>query len=150
MTHTTLRTTPCWMHGRDVILFPEARQAERERGCPRHYAVRVTRSRVRFIFDALFLPPDIEAALERFYRDYLAWWIARGNAARRRLPSDGFAVFPPHDFVMVTVLREHGEWWLGLFRAILPFSYNPWRLAREADAWAARQLQAIEASGDAS
>jgi len=146
----TLRTTPRGMHGRDVILFPEARQAERERGCPRHYAVRVTRLRVCFTFDALFLPPDIELALDRLYRDYLAWWIAKSNPARRRVPSYGLVVFPPHDFVMVTVLREHAEWWVGLFRAILPLSYNPWRLEREAKAWAVRQLQAIAAGGDSS
>ncbi len=91
MGHETLRTTPRWMHGRDVTLFPEARQAERERGCPRHYAIRVTRSRVCFTFDALFLPPDIEAALDGFYRDYLTWWLAKDNPARQRT-----LVWPSH------------------------------------------------------
>jgi hypothetical protein len=86
MVDETLRTTRLSMHGRDITLFPEAQRAEGERRCPRHYAIQVTRSRVCFTFDALFLPPDIEAALERLYRDYLAWWIAKGNPARRHLP----------------------------------------------------------------
>jgi hypothetical protein len=65
MVDETLRTTRRSMHGRDMILFPEAQRAEGELGCPRHYAIRVTRARVCFTFDALFLPPDTEAALDR-------------------------------------------------------------------------------------
>jgi len=111
------------MHGRDVTLFPEAREAERERRYPQQYAVRVTRYWVCFTFDALFLPPDIEDALDRLYRDYLDWWLAKDNPERRRFPSRDILVSRPHDFVMVTVLREHAEWWLGLFRAILRSSH---------------------------
>lgn len=40
MGHETRCTTPRRMHGREVTLFPEAQQAQRERGCPRHYAFR--------------------------------------------------------------------------------------------------------------
>jgi hypothetical protein len=128
MAQPTLRMTPRWMYGRDVTLFPEAQQAQREHGCPRHYSVWVTCSRVRFTFDMLFLPPDIEAKLHHLYSDYVEWWLAKGNLARRRFPSDSLPVSRPQDGVTVTVLREHGEWWLGLFRAILPFGYSPWRL----------------------
>jgi len=94
----------------------------------------VTRSRVRFTFDMLFLPPDIEAELQHLYRGYLEWWLAKGNPARRRFPSDGLPISRPHDGVMVTVLREHGEWWLGLFRAILLFSNTRAGAGREAEA----------------
>jgi hypothetical protein len=111
------------MHGRDGTLFPEARQAESNGDAPSATSSGDPAPGLLHVY-ALFLPPDIDAALDRLHRDYIAWWIAKDNPAWRRFPSREIAVCPSHDFVRVTVLREHADWWRGLFRAILPLSYS--------------------------
>jgi hypothetical protein len=92
------------MHGRDGTLFPEARQAESNGDAPSATSSGDPAPGLLHVH-ALFLPPDIDAALDRLHRDYIAWWIAKDNPAWRRFPSRGIAVCPSHDFVRVTVLR---------------------------------------------
>jgi hypothetical protein len=132
--------------GRDAL--PRSSAGREQRGCPQRYVIRDPAPGLLHVH-TLFLPPDIDAALDRLHRDYIAWWIAKDNPAWRRFPSRGIAVCPSHDFVRVTVLREHADWCRGLFGPILPLSYSPWRLRTEAEAWAVRQLQAIVVGGDA-
>jgi hypothetical protein len=55
------------------------------------------------------LPPEMGSKLDGLYRDYLHWWLASGNAARKRFPAHGIVRLRSRDFAMFTVLREHAE-----------------------------------------
>jgi hypothetical protein len=38
--------------------------------------------------------------------------------------------------VSLTVLVEHLDWWIGLFRALAPYAYNVWDEWRDCRRWA--------------
>lgn len=125
-----VRTTPRARHCRDPLVFPCADRQRKQIGTPTYYYATVHRRRVSLVIDGFFLPPDYEQQLRDLYEAYLGWW--RASNARRRVAGIAYSL-PMRDYLWITVLREHAEWWIGLLDELCLYVYNPWHCDRESD-----------------
>jgi hypothetical protein len=121
-----VRTTPGHWGQIDPVLFPRLAERRAATRLPSLFWVQVHRGpghRVTVGADAFFVPEALVQRIEQTYREYLTWWLARGNPARKRAPAS-FLTSRPWDYVNFVVLAEHAEWWIGLLDHCAPFTFN--------------------------
>jgi hypothetical protein len=90
------------------------------------------------VVDGFFIPDDVATRLAGFYADYIDWWKLPTTPERRWFPRGILALPDFNDYVHLTVLREHAEWWIKLLNEAAPLTYNRWDHA--AAAWRSRAL----------
>jgi hypothetical protein len=111
-----LRSTPRSLGSRDAALFPEAAALSHQQKTPFYYWLWVSRRTVVIGFDGFFLPLVMQARLENLYTSYVEWWLTEARAKRCWFPPRGVVSGTMRDYVSLTVLREHAEWWITLMR----------------------------------
>jgi hypothetical protein len=124
-----LRSTPTRLRARDAEVFPEADRARVHHGVPTVYEIHVSAQTVRIVFDQLYLPPAMNARVAGLFEAYVKWWL---ETRQPNFPRHGISLGRFLDFCAVTVLREHGPWWIALFNEAATLSLpSPFRLEYE-------------------
>lgn len=117
---------------RDAEQFPALDAARRARRTPTCYSVLKRKHVVEIAVDAFFVSEDVAERLSGLYGDYLSWWRARTTPERRWFPRHGVGIPDFCDFVHLTVLRQHADWWIRLMNEAGPLTYNRWDRAMQA------------------
>lgn len=120
-----LRSTPAALRGKDKVLFPAIWKLYQEEGVPASFHFRKGPTRCTIIVDYCHLHGKVADRLRHLYRAYLNWWLDKKTPERKRFPKGGMTITSFRDYIHITVLTEHAEWWVTLMDQAAAFMFDP-------------------------